>query len=119
MPHKLNLSTVIDKNKVSSTNAFIILLEIEVKDSSGTLVDTVRIAQNSENITFETHTFTAANFKVDIKLDATTEPSITLEAHDETRQLAQYIDAYDGLVGANVRMMIVNSAALTGPAEID
>lgn len=119
MPHNLNVSTVIDKNKVASVNAFLILLEIFVKDSSGTAIETIRLAQNSENVVFETNTFTATNFDLDIKLDAAREPSITLKAHDETRLLAQYIDDYDGLVGNKIRVIIVNSGNLSLPAEID
>lgn len=119
MPHNLTIDSIIDKNKVSSSNVFLILLEVEVRDTEGVLVDMVRIAKNSEDVVFETNTFTASNFELDIQIDALKEPSITLEAHDETKQLAQYVDAYDGLVGCNVRVIIVNSGGLTGPADID
>lgn len=120
MAHNLNVSSVIDKNKIASSNVFLILLEVEVKDpSTGTLVDTMRIVKNSEDIVFETNVYTAANFELDIQLDATKEPTITLEAHDETRQLAQYIDAYDGLVSCNIRVMIVNSGNLLAAPDID
>ena len=119
MAHDLNLSTVIDKNKVTSENVFLIMLEATVKDSSGNYIDTIRIVKNSEDITYEGNTFTASNFELDIKLDAEKEPSITLSAHDETRMLAQYIDAYDGLVNNKVRVLIVNSGALGQPPEID
>jgi hypothetical protein len=119
MPHNLNVSTVIDKNKLTSVNAFLILLEVFVKDASGTPIETIRLVQNSEDVIFETNTFTATNFDLDIKLDAAREPSITLKAHDETRLLAQYIDDYDGLVGNKLRVIIVNSGNLSAPAEID
>lgn len=119
MPHNLNLSTVIDKNKVSSEHVFLILIEAEIKDTEGTLVDTIRIVKNSEDITFEGNVFTASNFELDIQLDATRETQVTLKAHDETRLLAQYIDAYDGLVGCKVRIIIANSGSLSSPPEID
>lgn len=119
MPHNLNIASIIDKNKVSSTNVFLILLEVEVRDSAGALVETLRVVKNSADIVFQGNTYTAANFELDIKLEATQEPSITLEVHDETRQLAQYIDAYDGLVRNKIRVMIVNSGSLNSPADID
>jgi hypothetical protein len=37
MPAKhLNLSTIVDKNKIASEETFIILLEVAVRDSEGT-----------------------------------------------------------------------------------
>lgn len=119
MPHNLNIATVIDKNKIASANTFLILVEVYVVDSGGSPVTTLRFVKNSENITFETHEFIASNFEMDFKLESTKESTITLTAQDQTRQLAQYVDAYDGLVKNRVRLIIVNSGSLTSPAEID
>jgi hypothetical protein len=119
MPHNLNISTVIDKNKVSSENVFLLLLEIFVVDHNGDAVETLRIVKNAEDITFESNTYTASNFELDFKLDSGSEPSIMLTAQDQTRQLAQYVDAYDGLIKNKIRIIIVNSGSLSSPAEID
>lgn len=113
MSKHLNLSTIIDKNKISSENSFIILLAVEVKNPvDGTIVETIRFCKNSENIEYKGDLYIATNFDMDIKTEINKEPSITLKAHDETRALGQYIDLYDGLINNKVTMYIVNSAAL-------
>jgi phage-related protein len=119
MANKLSIAAVIDKNKITSENVFLVLIEVYVQDSDGNAVSTIRFCKNSENITFDGELFTASNFELDIKLETNQEPSITLTAQDQTKALAQYIDAYDGLVRNKVRMLVVNSASLGSPAELD
>lgn len=115
---KLSVGTVIEKNKISSDNTFLILIDLEVKDEEGGVVQHVRFVKNSENIVFQGNTYQAANFTLDISVEANSEPSISLTAQDQTRTLAQFIEAYGGLVDNNVTMYVVNSAALTAPEEI-
>jgi phage-related protein len=115
----LNLSTIIDKNKIDSDKAFLFLFEVGVKDSAGALVTTLRFAKNSENVIFMGNTYTAANFDLDIKIEQNTEPQVTLSAQDQTKTLATYIDAYDGLVTSTARMLVVHEDALDGPPEMD
>lgn len=115
-----NLSTVIDKNKVDSTNAFLLLIEVHViNPESGVEDAVVRFCKNSENIEFEGNTFTAANFDLQLENEVGKEPSMTLTAQDQTRALGQYLDAYDGLTDSKLRMIVVNSASLDAPAEMD
>lgn len=116
MPHNLTISSVIDKNKIASENVFLVLIEVDVKDHTGALVETVRIVKNSENIVHNGNTYTAANFGLDVKVEANQEPEVTLSAQDQTRTLAQYVEAYDGLVDNKVRMIVINSAT---PEDIE
>lgn len=119
MSKHLNISTIIDKNKISSDNAFIILLAVEVKNPvDGSIVETIRFCKNSENITYKGDLYIATNFDIDVKVEMNKEPQITLKARDQTRALGQYIDLYDGLMNNKVTMYIVNSASLT-EAEIE
>lgn len=116
----LNLSTVVDKNKVASDKAFLILFKVEVNDDAGTLVDTLYFAKNSADVVFMGNTYVASNFSLDIQVEQGTEPQIKLQAHDESKALATYIDTYDGLVKSTVTLMIVHEDLLpNGPAEID
>lgn len=115
----LNLSTIVDKNKIESDKAFILLFELVVKDYNGATVDTLRFAKNSENVIFMGNTFVAANFDIDIKLEANQEPTIAISAQDQTRALQSFIDIYDGLVNSTCKMLVVHEDSLAGPAELD
>jgi phage-related protein len=114
----LNLSTVVDKNKVSSDKAFLVLFKVVVRDYLGVEVDTLRFAKNSENVVFAGDVYQAANFNLDIQVEEGKEPSVTLTAQDQTKTLATYVDLYDGLVKSDVTLYIVNEGALDGPPEI-
>jgi phage-related protein len=114
----LNLSTVVDKNKIETDKAFLILFKIVVKDTLGATVDTLRFVKNSENVIFMGDVYQASNFSIDIQLEDGKEPSVSLTAQDQTKTLSTYIDLYDGLVKSDVTMYIVHEESLDGPAEI-
>ena len=114
----LNLSTVVDKNKVSSDKAFLILFKVVVKDYLGATVDTLHFAKNSANVVFNGDVYQAANFDLDIKVEEAKEPSVTLTAQDQTKTLSTYIDLYDGLVKSDVTLYIVHEDSLDGPPEM-
>lgn len=116
----LNLSTIVDKNKVSSDKAFLLLFKVTVNDTNGDFVTNLHFAKNSEDVTFMGDAYTAANFDIDVQIEQGTEPQIKLTAHDETKALAAYIDKYDGLVKSSVTLYVVHEDMLaSGPAEID
>lgn len=116
----LNLSTVVDKNKVYTDKAFIFLMEIVVTDSTGTVINTLRFAKNSENVVYKSNTYTAANFELNINVEANKEPDISISAQDQTRTIQSYLDLYDGLVKSPVNLMIVHESALpSGEPEFD
>lgn len=119
MSKHLNLSTVIDKNKINSENTFLILIEAYVVDYNGDPVETLRIVKNSENIIFRGNTYQAASFDINITMEVNQEPNITLKAVDYSRTLGQYVDLYDGLVNNKVKMLVVNSGSLTAPPEME
>lgn len=119
MSKHLNISTIIDKNKIASENAFLVLVALTVKDSAGATVETLRFARNSENVTFQGNEYQAANFDIKIQTAVNEEPTISLSARDQTRTLSAYIEAYDGLVKSEVKLYVVNSGSLTAPPELE
>jgi phage-related protein len=114
----LNLSTVVDKNKIESDKVFLLLFKIVVRDYLGAEVETVRIAKNSENVIFMGDVYQAANFEVNISVEESKEPSITLTAQDQTKTLSTYVDLYDGLVKSDATLYVVHEDSLDGPAEM-
>lgn len=115
----LNLSTVVDKNKVASDKAFVLLFKVVVNDTNGAFVTNLYFAKNSADVVFQGQTYTASNFTLDLSVEVGKEPEVKLSAQDQTKTLAQYIDTYDGLVKSTVTMMVVHQDMLpAGPAEI-
>jgi phage-related protein len=115
----LNLSTVVDKNKIESDKTFLLLFKVDVKDSAGATVTTLRFARNSENVTFQGNLFVAANFELDIKVEQQSEPTVSLRAQDQTRTLSTYVDTYDGLVKSEVTLYVVHEESLNGAPEME
>jgi phage-related protein len=116
----LNLSTVIDKNKIDSDKTFLFLFSADVKDSTGALITTLYFAKNSEDVQYNGNTYQAANFDIDIQIEAGQEPQITLRAQDQTRTIQSYIDLYDGMVKSTVKLLVVHEDALPdGAPEMD
>lgn len=124
MANHLSIGSVIEKNKITSEETFLILIDAVIKDEAGTEVITLRFVKNNENIIYGNDkqgnpiTYQAANFEFDISMEINGEPSIKLSAQDQTRTLAQYIEAYGGLVGCDLTMTVVNSGALNAPPEM-
>lgn len=118
MAKHLSIGSVIEKNKIASEETFLILIDAVINDEEGNLVNTIRFVKNGENIVFGGNTYQAANFEFDVSVENNTEPSIKLSAQDQTRTLAQYIEAFGGLVKSKVTMTVVNSGNLAGPPEM-
>jgi phage-related protein len=115
----LNLSTVVDKNKITSDKAFVVLFKVIVRDYQENVIDTLRFAKNSENVIFQGDVFQAANFDLKVEIEDQKEPSISITAQDTTKTLSTYIDLYDGLVKSDVTLFVVHEDSLDGPAEVE
>jgi len=101
----LPANLIIEKNKLASPNPWVVLLEITLTDST-----VLRFARNTEDVTFEGHTFTAFPFEIEpTSQDTHGEiPTVTLRVSNVTRLLQQYLDELDGGVGSTVRVIVVN-----------
>lgn len=109
MPISISSNAVIEKNKLTSNNTWLILLKIEYgNETPGYL------CLNNEEVTWDGNTWTPALFSLgDIEETKEGEiPSIPLNVIDINRTLIPYIDQYDGGVGATVTIYIVNSGYL-------
>lgn len=119
MSRHLSVATAIEKNKIASDVAFILLLEIDIHDQLGTYIETLRLAKNSEDLTYQGSIFTAANFDADLKLDVEEEPSLQINAEDPTGFIRERMETYGGGVGSTCKLMIVNTGNLSQPPEVE
>lgn len=108
----LSAALILEKNKIASPNPWLITLDIALNDPSNTIIYLVK---NTENITFQTITYTAFPFELDAaKEDMNGEiPTLTLRVSNITRALQAYLESLDGFRDATVTIRIINSANLS------
>ena len=107
-----NLPTnlIIEKNKLSTDNAWLILLEITLTDST-----IFRLVQNNEDITFQTEVYTAFNFDLESNSQSNKGEvsTVTLKVSNITRLIESKLQELNGGIGSTVKVTIVNSGRLS------
>lgn len=109
MATNLPTNLILEKNKLTTTSAWIPMVQITFPDET-----IVRFCQNTENLTFEGETWVAFPFEIDA-LTGNNQgeiPSVKLRISNANRLLQQYIEQFNGGVNAIVRLIVVNSAYL-------
>ena len=119
MGSHLSVATVIEKNRIASAVAFVVALEIDVVDPADqSVVETQRIVENTEPITFQGNVYSPARFELSITRTAGEQVSLTLTAYDYTRTIQSRMEEYGGGIGFEVRAMMINTGNLLQPPEI-
>lgn len=113
----LSSAAIAEKNKISSTGAWLQLLEITFLGQS-----TIRLVYNNEDITWDGNTYQG----YPILVGALSEdgkgglPTFAIRVSNVGRSLEPYIDASNGGIGASLRLLVVHSDLLAAAtAEID
>lgn len=112
MPKNLPANLIIEKNKLSTKSAWIVLLKITLNDSGST---ELRFARNFEDVSFDdgggSQTYTAFPFMIEpTEHSGKGEiPTVTLKVSNVTRLLEQYLYDIDGAVGSTVKVMVINT----------
>lgn len=87
----MKLSTIKDLNNISNGGVLLVALEIFIPDTP-----TVRVINNSENITFKGNEYVAFPFSIGELSAAKGEtPTFQLQIDNTSRAMQQYIQAYD------------------------
>jgi len=102
----LSSAAILEKNKLDSTGAFLVLLEINFEG-----VDPIRLVRNTEDIEWNGETWYAFPFDIDdVQEDAKGQlPNVTIRVGNVTRVLQQYLDDSQGGLGATVTIRVVHS----------
>jgi len=114
----LSVASVAEKNKIDSEFPFLVCLEVDVKTSAGTLVETLYLVNNPENIDYDGNEYTAFPFSLEIKSEGGQEPGVSVTIEDVSGAIKQRMDEYAGAVGFEVRILVVNSGDFSLPPEI-
>jgi len=110
----LPAALIIEKNRLTSEGAWLILLDIALpQPPADPLI--VRLVKNNEDITFQGHVYTAFPFDIEAtQSDSAGQiPTVKLSISNVTRTLQGYIEGYHGGLGAAVTVTVVNSELLT------
>jgi phage-related protein len=119
MARHLSVESVIDKNKIASNVAWVILLDIFLVDpNTRQVVETLRIARNDESILFAGELYQAGNFNIEINQQQNQTPSVSVTARDQTGYIESRMEAMAGGVLSEVQMTVVNTNRLDKPAEM-
>lgn len=107
----LPANLIVEKNKIATGSAWLILLDVILDDGATTLY----FVNNTEDILFLSNTYTAIAFDLDSTSYSTKGeiPSLQLRISNVTRLIQAYLEALDGAVGDQVRVRVVNSEHLT------
>ncbi len=110
----LSQAAIIEKNKIASDNAWLILLEITIPPTATGVPIVLRLVRNTEDITWNCLLWTAFPFELDPpKQSGNGElPNFTVRVSNITRTVEGYLEQAGGGIGAQVRMMVVLSAHL-------
>jgi phage-related protein len=119
MARHLTVASAIDKNKIDSMNAWVVLAKIVVRDEFDQEVETLRVCKNNENITYQGEEYVAAEFDLDFESAANEEPQMKFSAQDPTGVIRSRMEDYNGGVGFGVTLMVVNSGNLAAEPEIN
>ena len=111
MPRNLPPLLVWDKNKIASADPILCLLEITLTDTGQTKI---YICHNIENITWNSKTWTAFPFQIDLpKISSKGEiPYWTIRLSNVTRVFQAYMEQLNGAVGSEVIMRFVDAGHL-------
>ena len=100
---------LLEKNKLEGGNPWLILLDVVIDP-----LTTIYLVRNTEDIVFQTRTYTAFPFEIDpfVQKSKGELPSVGLKVSNVTRAVQVHLENNDGLVGNAVTLRVVNNGLL-------
>lgn len=113
----LSAAAKLEKNKLSSDGAYLVLLEIQIFNTDIVL----QLVRNTEDIVWDGKTWTAFPFTLaDVTQTADGEiPEITIGVSNVNRIVQSYVEQANGGGNSNVVLRVVNSKLLAEPALLE
>lgn len=110
-------STVIDqKNDLHSTDAIILLLELDIPS----VIDPLRLARNNSDVSWNGHTWVAFPFDMDEINDTTTGeiPQVAIQIANASRAIEAYLIEYDTWLKLNSHRPIIATIRIVSTADL-
>ena len=113
----LSATAYLEKNKLTSTKAWLVLLKITLTDDTE-----IFLVANTEQVTWPVtngDTYLAFPFELDEIGDSSKGevPSVGIKVSNATRSLEAYLEEYDGMVDSIVKIYVVNSTNVEIPSD--
>ena len=98
-------------NKMDQKDPWLVLLDLKL---SGNDSDILRIVNNTEDIVFQGHTYIAFSFDITYPKESTKGeiPTASISVCNINRVVQQYAEMYDGGVGADVTIYVINAGLI-------
>jgi phage-related protein len=107
----LSLSSVIEKNKLASDQAWLVALAVDITDpQTGLNVDFMYLVANDEEVTINGQIYQPFPFSISFSETANEIPSISVVIQDQTQITQSYMQNYAGGVGFKIDLMVVSGA---------
>lgn len=120
MPRHSTIATALDKHKIASNVVYLTMLEVEVVDPlSRSVIEIVRLVANNENFNWLGNTYTASVFEIDVSYDQDKPPTVSLAFRDHFNVIQPRLQAYGGMLGSSLRLIVINASVADNPAEMD
>lgn len=111
--NSLQMASILQKNRISNTSAFVVLLEITIPG----MADSIRVCYNNEDIAWNNQTWIAFPFELGEVNESKSElPSLDLKLSNINKVIGSYVEAANGGNGATVIIRVVNTANLDAAA---
>lgn len=109
MPLQLPSNMILAKNRLASTDPWLVFLDIDIKDSDKVSQQIINVVNNNEDIIWNGVTYYAYPFKIGFpKLTSTGDiPSIPLDLGNVYQVLHIYFEQYDGGIHSTVTLRVI------------
>lgn len=99
------------KNQLSQSDPWLLLIIVELVPSTTYLY----LVRNTEDVTFNSQVYTAFPFEIEaVQQKAKGEaPVVELRVSNVSRAIQAYVEQYNGLVGNQITLQLVNAGLLT------
>jgi lambda family phage minor tail protein L len=116
MARKLTLNQIIDINSTTGGSPILVALEIAVRNPGDSApASTIRLINNTENITHQGVEYTALPFDLQMQSESGESPQLSLNLFDFNGLILSQLQQYRGGVGFKIKVMLINTADLTEP----
>lgn len=101
----ISQASIIEKNKISTDGVWLMLLQLHISEG-----EMIRLVNNTEDVTFQGEYYIAFPFTLDdITEDGKELPNVQLLVSNVTGTIQAYMEASNGLVGAQVSILVYNT----------
>lgn len=118
----LSIAQIIDKNKLASDQAWLVALNIDVRNPvTGNIDDNIRVVRNDEVVTIDGEIYEPMPFEITFEEVADGMPSMNIVIQDQTGIVQGFMQGYAGGVGFPVTVIAVtgtNKNALKSEADL-